>query len=345
MTPSHPTDSVVISLTAPGAAAIAVVRISGPQVLPFLQVHFSKQTKPLRAVHGELRDGDTLLDDPVVMLAEDQSWADLNLHGGPWVVEAVLRLAERAGFSRIAPMLPLHDSAVDGSTIIEREIERYLPLARTELAIRTLLAQRDAWERLERNPPDAAEAERILADRAMEHLLHPPTVAIIGIPNCGKSTLANQLFAQERTITADLPGTTRDWVGEIANIDGLAVKLVDTPGIRVTDDPIEHTAIQRSGVVIAGASLVLLVLDPTQDRQPQQALVDQYPAATPILNKSDRPGKWAAAAKVMRLCALSGDGIDQVRAEILKQFNCHHIDDHQPRAWTNRQREWLSQRR
>ena len=57
------------------------------------------------------------------------------------------------------------------------------------------------------------------------------TVAIVGPPNVGKSTLANRLFGQARSITADQPGTTRDWVGGVADIVGLAVTLVDTPGV------------------------------------------------------------------------------------------------------------------
>jgi small GTP-binding protein len=117
-------------------------------------------------------------------------------------------------------------------------------------------------------------------------------VAIIGIPNVGKSTLANQLFAQERSITADLPGTTRDWIGELANIDGLPVVLVDTPGLWPTDDPVEQLAIRRSRPVIAAAALVILVLDPTQPRAAQDRLATEYPAALRILNKSDRPPLW-----------------------------------------------------
>src|SRR5260370_980944 len=79
--------------------------------------------------------------------------------------------------------------------------------------------------------------------------------AVAGLPNVGKSTVANQLFAEERSITADVAGTTRDWVGEIANIDGLAVVLVDTPGIREASDPIEKVVIERSDTELRGADL------------------------------------------------------------------------------------------
>ena len=104
---------------------------------------------------------------------------------------------------------------------LEQEVLMSLPLARTELTLRMLLAQPAAWDRLIARPPAKAETENILADRALHWLLHPPRVAIVGAANVGKSTLANQLFGQQRSITVDLPGTTRDWVGETANLDGL----------------------------------------------------------------------------------------------------------------------------
>src|SRR5205823_2158530 len=67
-------------LTAPGAAAIAVVRLTGPLTQTFLQRHFSKPVAPGRCIHGTLRDGDRIIDDPVVVLLPDQRGADINLH-------------------------------------------------------------------------------------------------------------------------------------------------------------------------------------------------------------------------------------------------------------------------
>src|SRR5947209_2511557 len=247
-------------LTAPGAAAIAVVRLTGPLTQTFLQRHFSKPVAPGRCIHGTLREGDRIIDDPVVVLLPDQRGADINLHGGTWVVKSALDLAHDHGFAVAeATSIPLPEEATDGQTQIETEVLSHLPQARTELAVRALLAQPAAWDHLLKQIHDrtikAEELDAIVRDRSMHHLLHPPRVAIIGAPNVGKSTLANQLFAQERSITADLPGTTRDWVGEIANIDGLPVLLVDTPGLRSTQDQIELEAIERSRGQIERAEL------------------------------------------------------------------------------------------
>ena len=234
--------------------------------------------------------------------------------------------------------------AIDAATEIEREILAYIPLARTDLAIQTLLAQSDAWKHLEQlTPPELRVlAATMLADRSLSALLYPPRIAIAGIPNVGKSTLANQLFAQERSITADIPGTTRDWVGEIANIDGLAVLLIDTPGIRLTDDPIESQAIQRGGDELRAADLVILVLDATVPLEPDQSeMLAQFPDALRVNNKSDRPAVWdLATVSGLPTIAITGAGIDALRAAVKARFGVD-AEIHRARCWTPRQRERL----
>jgi small GTP-binding protein len=254
-------------------------------------------------------------------------------------------LARRDGFEVIdRPDVPLPEAAVDGDTPVWREVEQYLPLATTELALRTLLAQPVAWQELGRSPPTHEQSERILVDRSLQWLLRPPRVAIVGVTNVGKSTLANQMFGSQRAITADVPGTTRDWVGEVANLDGLAVMLVDTPGSRATDDPIELEAIERSGEQVAAADLVVLVLDPTQPREPSQAELERLnPSALRVVNKSDRIGCWKVDGSEIRTVATNGEGIDALRAAIRRRFlGAEAIDVAQPRCWTLRQRELLT---
>lgn len=346
-----------MELTAPGAAGIAVVRLAGPGVLDFLARSFSKTALPSRCVYGNLTDGDRVIDDAVVVLC-DHATADLNLHGGAWVVRSVLELAERHGFQvlRQQPTTPLPAEMVDADCELEREVLGFVPLARTETGARVLLAQQDAWRKLRSRhaiansgsagPSPSRELELILADRTLEHLLFTPTVAIVGPANVGKSTLANQLFAQRRSITADLPGTTRDWVGEFANIDGLPVLLVDTPGLRPTEDPIEQTAIERSREQIAASQLVVLVLDASRPLPgEQQTLHAQFADAMLVLNKIDlriQPGfeDWSQTMPAIRTVATSGQGVDELRQRIIEHF-CQErtIAIDRPRVWTERQRE------
>lgn len=337
-----------VLLTAPGSGAIAVVRIIGPGVTEFLKAHFSAQTTVGRCVHGDVIDDSNVIDDVVVVLAPDRFFADINLHGGPWVIRSFLDLLRRSGFQisdHITGALP--DGALDGGTTLEREMLAHLPLAHTELAIRTLLAQPNAWSAFLNGQSAIGNGQsaiaEILADCALDHLLHPPRVAIIGIPNVGKSTLANQLFAQERSITADRPGTTRDWIGEFANIDGLPVLLVDTPGLRESSDAIERLAIGRSAEQIAKADVVLLVLDPTQPLAPQEQLLNAHPAAIAIINKSDLAPIWELpSAGGLHIVATTGHGVNELRTRIRRHFGCDDVDPNRPRCWTDRQRHILN---
>jgi small GTP-binding protein len=326
--------SRAILLTPPGAAAIAVVRIVGPRVASFLASHYARPAQSRRAVHGDLRDDDRVLDDPIVVLLDDDGRAaDINLHGGPWVVESALNLLRREGFEITTSsddIVP--DDAIDADDDpLWRDVLSHLPLARTEQALRVLLAQPAVW---------ASGGRPSAKDESLWWLLHPPRVAIVGLPNVGKSTLANQLFAQERSITADLPGTTRDWVREMANIDGLAVMLVDTPGVRETSDAIERVAIARSGAEVKRADLVVLVLDASDPISAQaQRLIDAHPSAIRVWNKSD------VGASVVRegisTIATTGAGVDALRAEIRKRFGCESFDVTHPHWWTEQQRASL----
>lgn len=86
-------------------------------------------------------------------------------------------------------------------------------------------------------------------------------IAIIGKPNVGKSSLLNALLKKNRAIVTDIPGTTRDVIEEHLFIDGIPIKLLDTAGIRVTDDPVEKLGVQKSEEVLDSADLVIWMLD------------------------------------------------------------------------------------
>lgn len=325
-------------LTPPGAAAIAVIRVRGDGVWTFFSRHFTSQLRIGHAVHGELRNGDRVIDDPVVVLFDDRT-ADVNLHGGPWVVRSALDLLSRSGFAITTTSTAVEEAAEPGQ--LWQEVLAALPAARTELAVRSLLAQPAAWSRLAADGISEGTAADLLADRTIERLLSTPTVAIVGPANVGKSTLANQLFGRERSITADVPGTTRDWVGELANLEGVAVMLVDTPGLRHTDDVIERTAVAQSRSVVAAADAVVVVLDgarPMDDEQ--RAALAGHPDAVLAVNKSDRPPAWSidTIASAVHLSARSGEGVDALVAAILHRLGCHDLTIDRARCWTERQR-------
>lgn len=330
-----PRDSAAL-LTPAGVGAIAVVRISGPGVSKFLARCFSARAVEERCVHGTLSTGDRIIDDPVVVVSDNGQVAEINLHGGQWVVQACLDLAREHGFE-IVDSIP--DSSAD---LIEQEMLAALPLARTGQAIRLLLDQPRRWRQFLQQPADAqaTAADSMISNQSLHWMLHPPKVAIAGQANVGKSTLANQLFGQERSITADLPGTTRDWVGDIANLDGLPILLIDTPGLRHSSDAIEQSAIAMSREQIAGADLVLVVLDLTRPLPPQREILDRYPKKLAIVNKSDLPAVWdIQSINAIHTVAVRGEGLDAIRHAIQSEF-IRKTDD-LPMWWSQRQRSFL----
>jgi small GTP-binding protein len=329
----------VMMLTPAGVGAIAVVRLTGEAVRRFLQQHFSKPAREGRCVHGNISDGQRVIDDAVVVLLPGGLAADVNLHGGPWVVSSFVELAAREGFELVEQV----EEMVKGDSLLEREVMAALPLAKTRQALEILLAQPRAWETYLKDPRQGPSVDQILSDHTLWWLLHPPRVAIVGAANVGKSTLANQLFAQERSITADLPGTTRDWIGEEANLDGLVVTLVDTPGVRQTADPIERLALDQSAGQVQRADLVVLVLDASRELVGvQDRLVAKFNDALRVINKVDRAAEWVNEfPDAIKTVGTTGQGVDELRNAVRRRFGCEQFELGRPRWWTTRQRDAL----
>jgi tRNA modification GTPase len=141
------------------------------------------------------------------------------------------------------------------------------------------------------------------------------TLAIVGQPNVGKSSLFNRLLEQNRAIVTEIPGTTRDLISESANIRGIPVKLQDTAGIRESTDLIESLGIERSREAIADADLTLVVVDGSRPLSADDRVLMQgrYLLAA---NKSDL---GLAVTDGIPVSAKTGQGIDQLRDAILPE--------------------------
>ena len=151
------------------------------------------------------------------------------------------------------------------------------------------------------------------------------SVAIVGRPNVGKSSLLNMLLKKERAIVTDLPGTTRDLIEDYLNINGLPIRIMDTAGIRNSDEIVEKEGIRRSLHAIQNADFIIALLDgSTLLKEEDFQLMDLIKGknALLVINKSDLPLKISleslqgSEAEYLSLSALSGDGVDKLKAAI-----------------------------
>ena len=157
------------------------------------------------------------------------------------------------------------------------------------------------------------------------------TLAIIGRPNVGKSSLFNRLVERERAIVTATPGTTRDLVTETVALEGIPLKLVDTAGIRPSTDEAESIGIRKSYEALNEADLVLLVLDSTvgvsdEDRQLLRACDNRrvLGAASKIdLANAKTPAIEIDGLKVLATSAVTGQGIEDLRKAVLEQVAGH----------------------
>lgn len=151
--------------------------------------------------------------------------------------------------------------------------------------------------------------------------------AILGKPNVGKSSLMNLILGEDRAIVTDIPGTTRDVIEEFVNIKGIPLKIVDTAGIRATDDLVEKIGVEKSIEYMKLADLALVVLDSSRplDQEDIQILenIDQAKSLV-IINKTDLACQmdieslksYVDPKNIINISALKGQGIDLIHDRI-----------------------------
>lgn len=152
-------------------------------------------------------------------------------------------------------------------------------------------------------------------------------VALIGAPNVGKSALFNALLGASRAIVTPVPGTTRDLLTERVDIGGVAATLIDTAGVRDSDEPIEQEGILRARGAAQTADVRVLVLD--RSRPFDAGSMGASTGTVIVANKSDLASAWTGdeEGRAIAVSALTGDGLDRLRTAIVQEAAGGPIDD------------------
>jgi tRNA modification GTPase TrmE len=151
-------------------------------------------------------------------------------------------------------------------------------------------------------------------------------VVIYGPTNAGKSSLLNRLLGYERAIVSETPGTTRDTIEEVINLRGIPVRLLDTAGLRDSMDEVEREGMARTSKSLAGADLLLHVLDRSTARPAnfEESATEQTRLV--LLNKSDLPEHpdWQGV-DALRICCLSADGLRGLEEALVGTISEKHL--------------------
>ncbi len=352
-------ETIFATATAPGRAAVAVVRLSGPrahQVVAALCAGDVPADRRLRL--RRLKDGRETLDEALVACFPaggsytGEAAAELHLHGGPAVVASVLRALSAQPGLRLAQPGEFSRRAFEAGRLDLAQVEAVADLvdARTEAQRRralramegALAVQAADWRArivgalalieagidfadedipdLARREADgaiaalAADLDRELRGAAAAQALREGfTVAVVGPPNAGKSSLFNALLRRDAALVSPVPGTTRDVLEAVCDIGGLPVQLLDTAGLRDSDDPIEQAGVARARARAATADLRLIV---TEGDPP-----DPGPAPSDIVvaSKADLGGPSPPGA--LRVSSVTGEGVAALAAIVAERLS------------------------
>ena len=354
-------DTIAAIATPAGRGGIGVIRVSGAAVPAIARKLLARLPEPRRATFATFRDAQGEPQDQGIALYfpaphsyTGEALLELQGHGGPIVLHAVLRacldagarLAEPGEFTRRAFLEGRLDLA-QAEAVADLIEASSLEAARSALrslggefsaavgavagALTELRALTEAMLDFPEDDLDAVhrddaaarlaavrrELEQVLAKSRQGSLLRSGIhIVLAGRPNVGKSSLLNRLAGEERAIVAAVPGTTRDALREPIVIEGVPLVLVDTAGLRASSDVVEQLGIERTRRELERADLVLVVHEAGRGERPPADL-PQGVQRIDLYNKVDLVPGFEAPPGALAVSARTGQGLEALRKAIL----------------------------
>lgn len=376
-------DIIVAIATSRLEAAISIIRLSGKNVIAFVQQFFTGKilNKDSHTItYGYIIENNKKIDEVLVNIYRGkktftgEEMVEINCHGGVYMTSQILelclhhgaRMAERGEFSKraflngridlsqaeaISDIITAKNSyaadlalkGIQGSiSNFIQDLKENLIQIITQIEVNIDYPEYEDVEELtaEKLLPMSThlndKMKKILEDSKNIKLLKDGIqTVIIGKPNVGKSSLLNAMLKEDKAIVTNIAGTTRDIVEGSVSIDGILLNMIDTAGIRETDNLVESLGVEKSKELIHKADLVLLVIDGSQplDEEDQKLLdlTSDVPRII-IINKID-------LGKVVDLEGIEISAKDQnilsLTKEIKRKFNLGQITDQNNYILTN----------
>jgi tRNA modification GTPase len=365
---------VAAVMTGEGMGAIATIQLFGDSAEAVLRKAFRrKDDEPLELVDGRVLLGSIVDDgeriDEVTVGGEGPCTFAVHCHGNPLIVERIMEVLRRHGVQAVpaeqllarifASQKPRDSIAIEamlalttvktmeGAAIISNQVKGGLS------------AKTRRWrDHLDSMPLEeiAAEARDILKhSEPARWIISGCTIALIGPPGTGKSTLLNTLAGRDKAIVSDIRGTTRDWVSAEIHIPPLAATIIDTAGLDSTvpaSGGVDQAAQRASVEIIERAELVLLILDLSRPAsQMAEDLMDKLAGrrAVVVFNKADLPPQFDPVClpgyrgERVRISAKLSSGIDDLIGAVHHACNVAGFDPRTPVAFTGRQKRLLGE--
>jgi len=320
-------DTIVALSTAPGAAAIAVLRLSGDKAIPIAEEifksRFGKQLSKQgtqRVLLGDFHYKNTLIDEVLLAVFKHpnsftgEDVVEISCHGSVYVQQKILKILQDSGARLAQP----------GEFTLRAFLNKKMDLAQAEAVADLIASENEAahhiavqhlrggiskslgslrerllsFASLIELELDFSEEDVAFADRTqlrelvddirttLKNLLdsfetgnavkHGIPVALIGMPNAGKSSLLNALLEEDKALVSDIAGTTRDSIEDTLTIGGIRYRFIDTAGLRKTTDIVEAMGVERTQEKMDKASILMYVVDPkTQTPQAVMTALDE----------------------------------------------------------------------